>query len=159
MLTESMEDYLEIIYRLSEAKGYVRAVDISELLNVQASSVTRMIQKLDEAGFLRYERYRHISLTPFGAHYGRFLAWRDDTLKRFLQMLNAQIGVEEQVEGIEHYITPNTMALISNLLIYFASSRDRLDELASLQKDSGYPMDEDLGELRAWEFRHNTDDA
>lgn len=30
MLTESMEDYLEIIYRLSESKGYVKAVDIAE---------------------------------------------------------------------------------------------------------------------------------
>ena len=29
MLTESMEDYLEIIYRLSESKGYVKAVDIA----------------------------------------------------------------------------------------------------------------------------------
>lgn len=157
MLTESMEDYLEIIYRLSESKGYVRAVDISEFLSVQASSVTRMIQKLDEAGFVKYERYRNISLTPLGTRYGRFLAWRDDTLKRFLQMLNAQVGVEEQVEGIEHYITPNTMGLIANLLTFFGSSPNSLHELASLQADSGYPMDENLRELRAWEFRHNTD--
>lgn len=159
ILTESMEDYMETIYRLSEEKGYVRAVDISESLNVQASSVTRMIQKLDEAGFVKYERYRNISLTPLGARYGRFLAWRDDTLKRFLRMLNADMGVNEQVEGIEHYITPDTMSLIANLLTYFTSSPGRLDELASLRECSRYPLEENLGELRAWEFRHHTDDA
>lgn len=61
ILTESMEDYMETIYRLSEEKGYVRAVDISESLNVQASSVTRMIQKLDEAGFVKYEIPEHLA--------------------------------------------------------------------------------------------------
>lgn len=159
ILTESMEDYMETIYRLSEEKGYVRAVDITESLNVQASSVTRMIQKLDEAGFVKYERYRNISLTPLGARYGRFLAWRDDTLKRFLRMLNADMGVNEQVEGIEHYITPDTMSLIANLLTYFTSSPGRLDELASLRECSRCPLEGNLGELRAWEFRHHTDDA
>lgn len=159
MLTESMEDYLEAITRLSETKGYVKAVDISEFLSVQSSSVTRMIQKLDEAGLVKYERYRNISLTPLGERYGRFLVWRDETLKRFLQMLRADAGVDEQVEGIEHYITPNTMNLISNLLAYFASSPKRLAELRSSTESTDYPLGEDLGQLRAWEFRHSTDDT
>lgn len=159
MLTESMEDYLEIIYRLSEAKGYVKAVDIAEYLGVQASSVTRMIQKLDESGFVNYERYRNISLTPIGKRYGCFLVWRDETLKQFLRTLNAGAGVDEQVEGIEHYITPHTMSLISSLLKYFKARSDRLKELRSLRGDLDYPLCENLGLLRAWEFRHNRDDA
>lgn len=159
MLTESMEDYLEAVFRLSETKGYVRAVDISEFLSVQSSSVTRMIQKLDEAGFVKYERYRNISLTPLGERYGRFLVWRDETLKQFLQMLRADAGVDEQVEGIEHYITPNTMSLISNLLSFFVSSPERLAELRSIRESTDYPLGEDLCQLRAWEFHHNTDDG
>ena len=119
MLTESMEDYLEMIYRLVQEQGYVRAVDLAERLKVQSSSVTRMIQKLDEAGFISYEKYRNVALTPLGEHYGKFLVWRDATLKTFLHLLNSQTGIDEQVEGIEHYITPTTMALIRNLIQYF----------------------------------------
>lgn len=157
MLTESMEDYLEIIYRLVKEKGYVRAVDIAESLGVQSSSVTRMIQKLDEAGFISYEKYRNIALTPLGEKYGRFLTWRHTTLEDFFTLLNAQNGVAEQVEGIEHYITPPTMSLIRNLITYFKNSPNALRALHNLQHVKSYPDDEDLKALRAWEFRHSTE--
>ncbi len=155
MLTESMEDYLEMIYRLQEAKGYVRAVDLAEALNVQPSSATRMIQKLSEGGFIRYEKYRNIALTGRGAALGRFLVWRDQMLKEFLALLKAPVGVEEQVEGIEHYITPPTMCLIRNLVAYFAANPERLQELELLRQEHRYPDGEKLAELRAWLFKHN----
>ncbi len=155
MLTESMEDYLETIYRLMMVKGYVRAVDLSEALNVQSSSVTRMIQKLDETGYLVYEKYRNIALTAKGETYGEFLVWRDATLKQFLQLLNAKVGVDEQVEGMEHYITPSTMGLIRNLITFFAQNPKMLGEFQALQQIKQYPDQVDLKELRAWEFRHN----
>ena len=158
MLTESMEDYLETIYRLAEQKGYVRAVDISETLGVQASSVTRMIQKLDEGGFILYEKYRNIALTPAGNRYGRFLVWRDRTLEEFLRLLSADVGVKDQVEGIEHYITPTTMGLIRNLINYFTAKPFALEDLHHLPKDRPYPDGEDLAELRAWIFKHNLED-
>lgn len=158
MLTESMEDYLEMIYRLAQAKGYVRAVDLAETLGVQPSSVTRMIQKLHDAGLLRYEKYRNIALTERGYAIGHFLVWRDEQLKRFLTLLKANIGVEEQVEGIEHYITPNTMCLIRNLTRYFSEYPERLSELEQLQKAPQYPDGEHLDELRAWLFRHTRED-
>ena len=44
-LTESMEDYLEMIYRY-KSKGEVRVKDISSRLNVKPSSVSKMINKL-----------------------------------------------------------------------------------------------------------------
>ena len=48
MPTPSMEDYLEKIYQLIDKKGYARATDIAEALEVNPSSVTKMIQKLDK---------------------------------------------------------------------------------------------------------------
>ncbi len=159
MLTESMEDYLEMVYRLIEEKGYVRAVDLSEALQFQASSVTKMIQKLDEAGFIRYEKYRNIALTPLGIKYGKFLVWRDSTLKDFLRLLNAKSGIEEQVEGIEHYITPKTMELISNLITYFRTHPEALQSYYTFQKESTYSDDDSLNQLRAWEYRHGFDDT
>lgn len=153
MLTESMEDYLEMICRLVESKGYVRAIDLSDNLNVQSSSVTRMIQKLDETGYIAYEKYRNIALTPLGRKYGRFLMWRDATLKEFLTTLNAQADIDAQVEGIEHYITPKTMVLIRNLVRFFHTHPDSLAELHQ-PVHVEYPDGEDLQALRAWEFKH-----
>jgi len=63
MLTESMEDYLETLFRLTQEKGYIKAVDLAETLKVQPSSVTRMLQKLHREGFIQYHKYRHTELT------------------------------------------------------------------------------------------------
>lgn len=157
MLTESMEDYLEMIYRLIQEKGYVRAVDLAEALNVQPSSVTRMIQKLHEEGFIQYAKYRHIALTDKGKRLGYFLVWRDAVLKEFLTLLNARVGVEEQVEGIEHYITPPTMCLFRNLVQYFRTHPECLEEVHAMSRLNKYPEEEKLEDLRAWLFRHSSD--
>lgn len=154
MLTESMEDYLEMIYYLIETKGYVRVVDLAEALRVRPSSVTRMIQKLSGKGFVSYKKYRNIALTARGTALGRFLVWRDKTLDDFLTLLKAPVGVKEQVEGIEHYITPPTMCLIRNLILYFAANPERLQELEALCQVRRYPDGELLEELRAWLFKH-----
>jgi len=52
-----MEDYLEVILELVELKGYATTLDISRYMNVSAPSVTKMLQKLDENGYLEYEKY------------------------------------------------------------------------------------------------------
>ena len=66
MATPSMEDYVEKIYELIQTKGYARVSDIAIELNLQPSSVTKMVQKLAEAGYIHYERYRGLVLTPAG---------------------------------------------------------------------------------------------
>ncbi|KFM17812.1 Transcriptional regulator MntR protein [Marine Group I thaumarchaeote SCGC RSA3] len=58
-----MEDYLEIISELVELKGYATTLDISRHMNVSAPSVTKMLQRLDEGGYLEYEKYHGINLT------------------------------------------------------------------------------------------------
>ncbi|HEX2952990.1 MAG TPA: transcriptional regulator MntR [Bacillota bacterium] len=157
MLTESMEDYLEMFYRIVERQGYIRSSDLSAAIKVKPSSVTRMLQKLHEAGFIAYEKYKNISLTQKGLTYGRFLVWRDETLKHFLQLFETQIGIEEQVEGIEHYITPQCMRVFQNLIFYFKEDPKRLADLAKFGNQRMYPEGEDLKKLRAWLFRHGTE--
>ena len=41
-LTSSMEDYLEAVLVLQQQKGYVRCVDVAELLDVKKPSVSRV---------------------------------------------------------------------------------------------------------------------
>ena len=113
-----------------------------------------MIQKLDEAGFIKYVKYRNIALTEKGMTYGQFLVWRDEKLKEFFRLSQENARVEEQVEGIEHYITPATMRFIRNLIIYFGSDPHRIQELESIRCHTDYPDQEELHYLRAWLFCH-----
>jgi len=60
--TDIMEDNLEVIYEFIKQKGYATTVDISNYLNVSSPNVINMIYRLDESGYLNYEKYRGIRL-------------------------------------------------------------------------------------------------
>jgi Mn-dependent DtxR family transcriptional regulator len=108
--TDRMEDYLEVIYELVEEKGYATTVDISTYLNVSSPSVTKMVQRLDESGYLHYEKYRGIKLTDEGIRVARNIRNRHGLLAEFFKI----IGVDEEIanndaEGIEHHLHPQTI--------------------------------------------------
>ena len=71
-LSPSMEDYLEMIYRLSKYEGYTRVNIIAESLNVKPASVTKMIKKLSNKNYLKYEKYGLIQLTKKGLQMGDY---------------------------------------------------------------------------------------
>jgi Mn-dependent DtxR family transcriptional regulator len=108
--TDRMEDYLEVIYELIKKKGYATQTDISESLNVSLPSVTKMLQRLDESKYLKYEKYRGINLTEEGVKVAENIREKHALLSEFFKM----IGVDEDVanidaEGIEHHLHPKTL--------------------------------------------------
>ena len=115
--TDRMEDYLEVIYELIQEKGYATTVDISSYLNVSSPSVTKMMQKLDETGYLKYEKYRGIRLTNEGIRIARNIRNRHGLLAEFFMI----IGVDEETanndaEGIEHHLHPETMRKLEEFI-------------------------------------------
>jgi Mn-dependent DtxR family transcriptional regulator len=125
-----MEDYLEKIYELIKAKGYARVSDIAVELNLQPSSVTKMVQKLAEAGYINYERYRGLVLTAEGHALGEAMKDRHRMLEEFLRI----IGVPEEtlrhdVEGIEHHVSPATVEAIQQLTTFFKQSPEHREAL------------------------------
>ncbi|PTM58505.1 transcriptional regulator MntR [Desmospora activa] len=134
MPTPSMEDYLENIYKLIEQKGYARVSDIAEALEVHPSSVTKMVQKLDERQYLVYEKYRGLVLTAKGKKIGKRLVDRHALLEEFLRI----IGVEEDqiytdVEGIEHHLSWASITSIETLVEYFRHNPERIEELRAFR--------------------------
>lgn len=132
MPTPSMEDHIEQIYILIENKGYARVSDIAEALSVLPSSVTKMVQKLDKDGYLVYEKYRGLTLTPKGVKLGKRLVQRHELLEQFLRL----IGVEESliygdVEGIEHHLSWNSIDRIADLVQLL---EERPEIVAALEK-------------------------
>lgn len=115
--TDRMEDYLEVIYELILEKGYATTVDISSYLNVSSPSVTKMMQKLDETGYLKYEKYRGIKLTNEGTRIARNIRNRHGLLAEFFMI----IGIDEETanndaEGIEHHLHPETMKKLEEFI-------------------------------------------
>lgn len=109
-----MDDYLEQILHLIEAKGYARAVDISKNLGISQASVTNMLQRLDAEGLVKHEKYRGTTLTEEGHRIGRAIVERHNTLTRFLRLF----GIDEEtiykdVEGMEHHVSRPTLKVIS----------------------------------------------
>ncbi|QHJ69286.1 transcriptional regulator MntR [Planococcus halotolerans] len=136
MPTPSMEDHIEIIYSLIEQKGYARVSDIAEALSVLPSSVTKMVQKLDKDGYLIYERYRGLVLTPQGQKLGKRLVKRHDLLEQFLRL----IGVEEEriyndVEGIEHHLSWNSINRIADLVQVLEENPQLIEMLEKLKNE------------------------
>ena len=65
-LTSSMEDYLEAVLVLQQQKGYVRCVDVAELLDVKKPSVRRAVKELSKKKCLIKKDDGTLSLTEQG---------------------------------------------------------------------------------------------
>ena len=65
-LTSSMEDYLEAALVLQQQKGYVRCVDVAELLDVKKPSVSRAVKELSKKKCLIKKDDGTLSLTEQG---------------------------------------------------------------------------------------------
>ncbi len=134
MLTPSMEDYLEKIYELMNEKGYARVSDIASSLAVQPSSVTKMLQKLDENKYVSYEKYRGIMLTARGQRMGRLMKERHAMLAEFLRMLGvAEETLQKDVEGIEHHVSPKTLESLQALVVFFQDNPSALEAFLAFQ--------------------------
>ncbi|MEK3886097.1 transcriptional regulator MntR [Bacillus sp. FSL K6-3431] len=133
MPTPSMEDYIEQIYLLIENKGYARVSDIAEALAVHPSSVTKMVQKLDRDGYLIYEKYRGLILTPKGKKIGGRLVERHDLLEKFLHIIGVkEENIYDDVEGIEHHLSWNSIDRIGDLVQFFEDDPQRIKQLELL---------------------------
>ena len=106
---KSAEDYLEMILRLNEEKGYARSVDIATGLSVSKPSVSVAMKHLREDGYITMDRDNYISLTDAGLEIARRVYDRHLALTEIL----IRIGVDPETAQkdackIEHDISPQT---------------------------------------------------
>ena len=114
--TRAQEDYLEQILSLIEKKGYARVVDIAKNLNIAQASVTGMIQRMDAEGLVSYEKYRGVILTSEGEKIARAIINRHESLAKFFKLFDLyDDAIYDDIEGIEHHMSPPTLATIQAL--------------------------------------------
>ena len=128
LITASMEDYIEMIYRLSRDQGFTRTSDLSRALNVQPASITKMVKKLDELNLSSYEKYGYIRLTKTGEEYGEYLLTRHNTVYRFLEIIGVKDSLLEETEKIEHVLNKETLEKI----IEFIDTIDKHPEILKI---------------------------
>lgn len=124
LLTHSMEDYLEMIYRNSMKEGYVRMNVLAQQLNVQVSSATKMVQKLASVGLVDYKKYGIVHLTDKGKEIGAFLYNRHNIVLEFLKLLGVEEKILTNTEMIEHGINIHVLKYIDLLNQFFKSHPD-----------------------------------
>lgn len=134
-LTASMEDYLEMIYRLSEQIGFTRIHELAKSLNVQPPSATKMVQKLAELKFVNYEKYGIIILTESGKSMGKYLLKRHNIIEGFFKVLGISDSVLEQTEKVEHTISNETVEYMEDFISFIQERPDVIIDFDLFRKN------------------------
>lgn len=124
VLTPALEDYLEMIFRISSDSGSVKIRDLSKALNVRPPSASKMVRQLDSLGFLTAQRYGDITLTEKGRLEGEFLLYRHNVIHEFLCLLNKCTNQLEETEKIEHFLDKKTVGNLDKLVRKMKNKRE-----------------------------------
>lgn len=122
MLSPSLEDYLEEIYRLIVSDDIVRVTDISLKLHVKLPSVTKALGKLREGGYITYQKYGMIGLTAKGRQIGYYLVERNALLQDFLRTICTDGDINAEAEGMEHYLSEETIVAIQRFMVFMKNN-------------------------------------
>lgn len=118
MVTKSIEEYLEIIYRITEKGEKVTTTNISKLLNVASSSVTEMLQRLRNEGYIEYEPYGDIVLTKKGKALGEKIVRKHRILEKFLESIGLKKNLHSEACRLEHAISDDVERAIDKSIGY-----------------------------------------
>ncbi|SFR93649.1 metal-dependent transcriptional regulator [Anaeromicropila populeti] len=114
--SHTMEDYLEMIYRIASKNQYIRVNELAQMLHVSPPSSSKMVKKIKEQGYVEFEPYGIIKLTKKGKKLGQYLLHRHDVLNKFFCYINHSKSELEMVEKIEHYINEETIYHVEEFL-------------------------------------------
>lgn len=134
-LTASMEDYLEMIYRLSLNTGFTRIHELSQALNVQPPSVTKMVQHLAFLQLVKYEKYGVIILKEKGKELGSQLMERHRIIENFMKSIGvSDENVLEETEKIEHVLVDETIKCFDEFVEFLKDNPDISERYTAFQR-------------------------
>lgn len=142
-LTSAVQDYLKAIHSLGGAEQTVSPVDIAARLGVRAPSVTGMLKRLAEQGWITYEARRGAQLTDLGIAQARRVIRRHRLVELFLtKVLGLDWSeVDAEAEQLEHAISPRIEAAIAT----------HLGE--PVEDPHGHPIPSAAGDLRTRDLK------
>jgi len=128
VLTPSLEDYLEMLYRMCATRGFTRVGELAAALNVQPPSVSRAVRKLAEEGLIHYTPYGVLHLTDAGKRAGRVLLKRHELVQTFLELLGSHQNLIEDTERIEHLLSDETLDNMARFVEFASRNNEWIDQ-------------------------------
>ena len=122
-LSRSVEDYLKVIYAVSQDGQVASTGEIAEALDVQPASVSGMVKRLAESGYVEHLPYKGVRLSEDGEREALRIIRRHRVLETYLSQ---RLGyswddVHAEAERLEH-----------------AASDELIDRMASMLEDPSY---------------------
>ncbi len=116
-MTPSKENYLKVLLELSGGDE-VRSSDVAEALGITKASVSCMMKRLRDEGYITKEKYGAVTLTGKGLNEAANVKKRYNLLKSFFVRI---LGVDtataaEDACRIEHIISPESLDKIDEQL-------------------------------------------
>src|SRR5262245_54262357 len=141
--SQAVQDYLKAIHRRGGATEFVKPNDIAKDLGVKAPSVTGMLKRLADAGWITYNPGTGAQLTAAGLAEALRVIRRHRLVELFLtRVLGLDWSeVDTEAEALEHAISPRLEQAIAA----------HLGE--PLEDPHGHPIPSSTGELRRRELR------
>ena len=93
MASEITEQYLKIIFNLTEGGEAAKTTDIANAMGVAPASVTQMLHKLARQGYVRHKPYHGTVLSQKGRRIAKGITRKHRLLERFLSDM---VGVERE---------------------------------------------------------------
>lgn len=112
-IRKSSEDYLEAMLMLKMKNGFIRSVDIAELLSVTKPSVSYATKRLRENGYITMEVDGEINLTESGMEIAQRMYERHTILSKVLMQLGvSEATAKQDACKIEHDLSVETFEAI-----------------------------------------------
>jgi len=107
MASRSIEDYLKTLRNLSKNQETVSTTEIAEHFKIAPASVTEMLKKLAEKGYVKYSPYHGAQLTSRGLQIADKVTRKHRLLERFLtdKLRMKKDEVHSQACEMEHALS------------------------------------------------------
>ena len=116
-LTQSLEDYLEVIHVLLQTNKIARIRDIAAAPTVKMPSVARAVAELKKQGLVSQEPYSGVELTEEGKRVAVVILNRHLLLRQFLIHLGvSDDNANTDACNMEHILSAETLAKIEEFM-------------------------------------------
>jgi len=119
-LSQSVEDYLKVVYQLETEGPGATTNNIAEMMEVSSASVTNMLKRLARLNLIEHTSYKGAKLTEAGCKIALEILRHHRLLELYLKEIMGYgwDEVHEEAEKLEHHISEQFEDKIAELLNY-----------------------------------------
>lgn len=117
MRTKTIEEYVENIHHLEKKEGQAYTNPLALLMGVKPPSITEVLKKLQEEGYVNYTPYAGATLTAKGKELADELGQKHRAVADFLSLIGVGRTIAEiDACQVEHHVSPESIRRIELLI-------------------------------------------